>query len=159
MEKKLPIDSLSHSQNSVVIRGSSFIHQAVIRQSSGGLRKSSGSHHVVVRQFKWSKIIHHLNHRDLMQSLKAPSLLFPRLHQVATIRMKNDLVLVSSFKPNSLSSQGWHTAKRKLERLPFSTSSSFVKIWGACSCEFKGYFWTFWALINLFVDLEIIEVN
>ena len=38
------------------------------------------------------------------------------------------------------------TAKRKLERLQFSTSSSFVKIWSACSCEFKAYFWTFWAL-------------
>ena len=34
------------------------------------------------------------------------------------------------------------TAKRKLERLQFSTSSSFVKIWSACSCEFKAYFWT-----------------
>ena len=29
-----------------------------------------------------------------------------------------------------------HTAKRKLERLQFLTSSSFVKIWSACSCEF-----------------------
>ena len=38
------------------------------------------------------------------------------------------------------------TAKRKLERLQFSTSSSFVKIWSACSGEFKAYFWTFWAL-------------
>ena len=38
------------------------------------------------------------------------------------------------------------TAKRKLESLQFSTSSSFVKIWIACSCEFKGYIWTFWAL-------------
>ena len=32
------------------------------------------------------------------------------------------------------------TAKRKLERLQFSTSSSFVKIRSACSCEFKAYF-------------------
>ena len=38
------------------------------------------------------------------------------------------------------------TAKRKLERRQFSTSSSCVKIWSACSCEFKAYFWTFWAL-------------
>ena len=51
------------------------------------------------------------------------------------------------------------TAKRKLERLQFSTSSSFVKIWSACSCEFKAYFWTFWALYHLFFDLEIIGVN
>ena len=28
------------------------------------------------------------------------------------------------------------TAKRKLERLQFSTSSSFFKIWSACSCNF-----------------------
>ena len=33
-----------------------------------------------------------------------------------------------------------HTAKIKLERLQFSTSSSFVKIRSACSCEFKTYF-------------------
>ena len=38
------------------------------------------------------------------------------------------------------------TAKRKLERRQFSTSSSFFKIWSACSCEFKAYLWTFWAL-------------
>ena len=51
------------------------------------------------------------------------------------------------------------TAKRKLERLQFSTSSSFVKIWSACSCEFKAYFWTFWALYQLLFDLETIGVN
>ena len=32
------------------------------------------------------------------------------------------------------------TAKKKLERLQFSTSSSFFKILSACSCEFKAYF-------------------
>ena len=52
-----------------------------------------------------------------------------------------------------------YTAKRKLERLQFSASSSFVKIWSACSCEFKAYFWTFWALYHLLFDLETIEVN
>ena len=31
------------------------------------------------------------------------------------------------------------TAKRKLERLQFSTLSSFVKISSACSCEFKAH--------------------
>ena len=41
------------------------------------------------------------------------------------------------------------TAKRKLDRLQFSTSSSFVKIWSACSCEFKAYCWTFWALYGI----------
>ena len=51
------------------------------------------------------------------------------------------------------------TSKRKLERLQFSTSSSFVKIWGACSGEFKAYFWTFWALYHLLFDLETIGVN
>ena len=51
------------------------------------------------------------------------------------------------------------TAKRKLERLQFSTSSSFVKIWSACSCEFKTYFWTFWALYHLLFDLETIGVT
>ena len=51
------------------------------------------------------------------------------------------------------------TAKRKLERLKFSTSSSFVKIWSACSCKFKAYFWTFWALYHLLFDLETIGVN
>ena len=51
------------------------------------------------------------------------------------------------------------TAKRKLERRQFSTSSSFVKIWSACSCEFKAYFWTFWALYHLLFDLESIGVN
>ena len=54
---------------------------------------------------------------------------------------------------------GPFTAKRKLERLLFSTSSLFVKIWSACSCKFKAYFWTFWALYNLFFDLETIRVN
>ena len=91
-----------------VITYSSGSHQVVIRQSSGSLRKSSGSHHVVVRQFKWSKIISHFNHCDLMQPLKAPSLFSPRLRQVATIRMENDLVSVPSLKLDSLSSQGWH---------------------------------------------------
>ena len=52
-----------------------------------------------------------------------------------------------------------YTAKRKLERLQFSTSSSFVKIWSACSCEFKAYLLTFWALYHLFFDLETIGVN
>ena len=51
------------------------------------------------------------------------------------------------------------TAKRKLERLQFSTSSSFGKIWSACSCEFKAYFWTFGALYNFLFDLETIGVN
>ena len=51
------------------------------------------------------------------------------------------------------------TAKRKLERLQISTSSSFVKIWSACSCEFKAYFWTFWALYHMLFDLETIGVN
>ena len=51
------------------------------------------------------------------------------------------------------------TAKRKLERLQFSTSSSFVKIWSACRCEFKAYFWTFQALYHLLFDLGIIGVN
>ena len=44
------------------------------------------------------------------------------------------------------------TAKRKLERLQFST-------WSACNCEFKAYFWTFWALYHLLFDLETIGVN
>ena len=43
----------------------------------------------------------------------------------------------------------FYTAKRKLERLQFSTSSSFVKIWSACSCKFKAYLWTFLGLIQL----------
>ena len=51
------------------------------------------------------------------------------------------------------------TAKRKLERRQFSTSSSFAKIWSACSCEFKEYFWIFWALYHLLFDLETIGVN
>ena len=51
------------------------------------------------------------------------------------------------------------TAKRKLERLQFSTSSSFVKIWSPCSCEFKAYFWTFRPLYHLLFDQEIIGVN
>ena len=51
------------------------------------------------------------------------------------------------------------TAKRKLERLQFSTSSSFVKICSACSYEFKAYFWTFGALYHLLFDLETIRVN
>jgi hypothetical protein len=51
-----------------------------------------------------------------------------------------------------------NTAKRKLERLQFSTSS-FVKIWSACSCEFNAYFWTFWALYHLLFDLDTIGVN
>ena len=46
------------------------------------------------------------------------------------------------------------TAKRKLERLQFSTSS-FFKIWS----EFKAYFWNFWALYHLLFDLETIGVN
>ena len=53
----------------------------------------------------------------------------------------------------------YHTAKRKLERLQLSTSSLFVKIWSACSCKFKAYFWTFWALYHLLFDLETIGVN
>ena len=64
---------------------------------------------------------------------------------------------VFSAKKNLVKSQ--FTAKRKLERLQFSTSSSFVKIWSACSCEFKAYFWTFWALYHLLFDLETIGVN
>ena len=59
----------------------------------------------------------------------------------------------------------WRMADRKvqlrgkLERLQFSTSSSFVKILSACKSEFKAYFWTFWALYDLLFDLETIEVN
>ena len=53
----------------------------------------------------------------------------------------------------------WDTAKRKLERLQFWTSSLFVKIWSACSCEYKAHFWTFWTLYHLFFDLETIGVN
>ena len=41
------------------------------------------------------------------------------------------------------------TVKRKLERLQFPTSSSFVKIWSACSCEFKAYFLNFLGFIPL----------
>ena len=55
--------------------------------------------------------------------------------------------------------RGPSKAMRKLERLQFSTSSSFVKIWSACSCEFKTYFWTFWALHHLLFDLESIVIN
>ena len=51
------------------------------------------------------------------------------------------------------------TAKRKLERLQFSTSSSFVKIWSASSCEFKAYFWTFSALYHLLFYVVTIGVN
>ena len=51
------------------------------------------------------------------------------------------------------------TAKKKLERLQFLTSLSFVKIWSACSGEFKAYFWRFWALYHLLFDLESIGVN
>jgi hypothetical protein len=58
-----------------------------------------------------------------------------------------------------LAVQAIDSAKRKLERLQFSTSSSFVKICFACSCEFKAYFWTFWALYHLFFDLETTGVN
>ena len=43
------------------------------------------------------------------------------------------------------------TAKMKLERLHFSTSSSFFNIWSACSCEFKVYFWTFWLYTTCFL--------
>ena len=43
----------------------------------------------------------------------------------------------------------WYIAKRELERLQFSTSSSFVKIWNAWSCEFKAYFWIFSGFITL----------
>ena len=59
----------------------------------------------------------------------------------------------------------WRMAERKvqlrgkLERLQFSTSSSFVKIWSACRSEFKAYFWTFWALYHLLFDLETIGVG
>ena len=45
-----------------------------------------------------------------------------------------------------------HTAKRKLERLQFSTL--LVK-----NCEFKACFGTFWALYHLLFDLETIGVN
>ena len=31
-------------------------------------------------------------------------------------------------------------------KMSIFNSSSFVKIWSACSCEFKALFWTFWAL-------------
>ena len=52
------------------------------------------------------------------------------------------------------------TAKRKLEIvLQFSTLTSFVKIWSASSCEFKAYFWTFWALCHSLFYLETIGVN
>ena len=52
-----------------------------------------------------------------------------------------------------------HTAKSKVGRLQFWTSSSFVKIWSACNCESKAYFWTFWALHHLLFDVETIGVN
>ena len=51
------------------------------------------------------------------------------------------------------------TAKKKLERLQFSNSSLLFKIWSACSCEFKAYFWTYWALYHLLFYLETIKVN
>ena len=51
------------------------------------------------------------------------------------------------------------TAKMKLERLQKSTSSSFFKVWSACSCEFKAYFWTFWALYHLLFELKTIGVR
>ena len=58
-----------------------------------------------------------------------------------------------------LSCQIFVTAKTKLERLWFSTSSSFVKIWSAFSFVFKAYCWTFLALYHLFFDLETIGIN
>ena len=51
------------------------------------------------------------------------------------------------------------TAKKKLERLQFWTSSSFFKIWSACSGKFKAYFLTLWALYHLLFDLETSGVN
>ena len=65
------------------------------------------------------------------------------------ISMINKLQSFTDFSKFSRS-----TAKRKLERLQFSTSSSFVKIWSVCCCEFKAYFLTFWALYHLLFDLE-----
>ena len=65
------------------------------------------------------------------------------------------LPTLSDFHPDPTN----FTAKRKLERLQFSTSSSFFKIGSACSCEFKAYFGTFWALYHLLFDLETIGIN
>ena len=79
-----------------------------------------------------------------------------------------NLKLTSFFKRASQSSKKvimdkvrffCYTAKKKLERLQFSASSLFFKIWSACSCEFKAYFWTFWGLYHLLFDLETIGVN
>ena len=50
------------------------------------------------------------------------------------------------------------TAKKKLERLQFWTSSSFFKIWSACSGKFKAYFLTLWALYHLLFDLKLLEL-
>ena len=61
-----------------------------------------------------------------------------------TLIQKLEIELINNY----ISFESWYnmmvlvTAKRNLERLQFSTSSSFVKIWSACSCEFKAYFWT-----------------
>ena len=46
-------------------------------------------------------------------------------------------------------SKSGDTAKSKLERRQFSTSTSFVKIWSPCSCEFKAYFVNFLGSITL----------
>ena len=44
----------------------------------------------------------------------------------------------------------------KYERHKMSIGTSFVKIWNACSCEFKPNFLIFWCLYHLRFDLETI---
>ena len=63
------------------------------------------------------------------------------------------------FWKNSLKNCFWPcTVQQKLERLQFSTSSPFFKIWSACSCEIKGYFWTLWATcFFIWKPLELIR--
>ena len=85
----------------------------------------------------WGGVISHILMRLFRTKLKMPSEIEQSL---LYYRVLESTYLKYFFYQFSL------TAKRKLERLHFSTSSSFVKIWSACSCEFKAYFWTFWAL-------------
>ena len=44
-----------------------------------------------------------------------------------------------------------HTAKKKLERLQFSTSSSFFKIWSAVVVNLKHIFELFWLYTTCFL--------
>ena len=90
----------------------------------------------------------------------------------STVKISQNFVAFSEYMNFNMQqfihSEFWQTivrnsrlfsAKRKLERLQFSTSSLFVKFWSACSFEFNVYFWTFWALYHLFIDLETIGVD